>query len=311
VAVYVARYVRFSSSLTEKQAPRLIRFSNAGTNTYLLGSGPSRILLDTAQGLPSWPPLLSQILKEQKAIVSICLLSHWHHDHVGGVKDLLEISPEVRIHKCTPSLNPDGILEVERIEDIKDGDTFGVDDGKTEFEVQALHCPGHTKDHMAFVVTRSSDEAEVGCMFTGDNVLGHGTAVFEDLTVYLKSLALMRERLREGKQAFPAHGEVIDNGKARVQGYLEHRNMREEEAMNVLRFGRTTRPSEGDLGNEATMGKEWGSMEMVKVIYADVPENLHEPAEGGLLMVLEKLRGEGRVVRTEGGMWKGSEKATL
>jgi len=39
----------------------------------------------------------------------------------------------------------------------------------------------------------------------------------------------------------------------------------------------------------------WTSMEIVKVVYKDVPENLHLPAEGGVKQVLEKLRREGRV----------------
>lgn len=40
-------------------------------------------------------------------------------------------------------------------------------------------------------------------MFTGDNVLGHGTAVFEDLAVYLDSLSRMREQFHG--RAYPGH----------------------------------------------------------------------------------------------------------
>ena len=97
--------------------------------------------------------------------------------------------------------------------------------------------------------------------------------------------------------------------------------MRESEALNVLRYGTAKGPKavteigkdgQEDLGGkEVVPGKEWGSMEMVKVIYAEVPENLHEPAERGLLMVLEKLRGEGKVVKTDGGRWRVGEKAGL
>jgi glyoxylase-like metal-dependent hydrolase (beta-lactamase superfamily II) len=219
---------------------------------------------------------------------------------------------DIRVHKANPELDPDGILgqlhDRIAIENIKDGDTFAVLEGDEDFEVTALHCPGHAKDHMAFVVTKSSDENEVGCMFTADNVLGHGTAVFENLSEYLKSLELMKSRIGEGRRAFPGHGEVIDDGRGRIQFYLEHRRMREEEALNVLRFGAAKRP---EKEGQVVVGKEWGSMEMVKVIYADVPENLHVPAEGGLLMVLEKLRGEGRVARTEGGKWKIGERGML
>lgn len=40
-------------------------------------------------------------------------------------------------------------------------------------------------------------------MFTGDNVLGHGTAVFEDLAVYLNSLSRMRDQFHG--RAYPGH----------------------------------------------------------------------------------------------------------
>lgn len=63
--------------------------------------------------------------------------------------------------------------------------------------MRAFHCPGHTTDHMAFVLE------EENAMFTGDNVLGHGTAVFEDLAVYLDSLSRMREQFHG--RAYPGH----------------------------------------------------------------------------------------------------------
>jgi ribonuclease/clavin/mitogillin len=43
----------------------------------------------------------------------------------------------------------------------------------------------------------------------------------------------------------------------------------------------------------------WSSMEIVKVIYKDYPENLWEPAEKGVLQILDKLQKEGKVVYSE------------
>jgi glyoxylase-like metal-dependent hydrolase (beta-lactamase superfamily II) len=40
-----------------------------------------------------------------------------------------------------------------------------------------VHAPGHAEDHTCFVL-----EQEMA-MFTGDNVLGHGTAAVEQLSV--------------------------------------------------------------------------------------------------------------------------------
>lgn len=191
--------------------------------------------------------------------------------------------------------------------DIDGGQTFSVDD---TFAVKALHCPGHTKDHMAFVITESTDAKEKGAMFTGDNVLGHGTAVFEDLATYLSSLHIMSEHIAEGVRAYPAHGAVLDDGKATIEMYIKHRRQRENEALQVLRTGRVGAGNDEKLGAEDT-AKEWDSMDIVKVIYKDVPENLHGPAEMGLIQVLKNLEGEGKVVREEGGSWRLGRKSSL
>jgi glyoxylase-like metal-dependent hydrolase (beta-lactamase superfamily II) len=277
-----------------------------------------------------------------------------------------ELNPgrEMKVYKNLPAWNPDSLIDPSRVHDIHDGQKFstsgtngGGDDAS--FEVQAIHTPGHAKDHMVFQVTRSPDPSEIGVLFTADNVLGHGTAVFEDLQLYLQSLNLMKRRVVDAvaaqqqqqgttqsgisetaKRAYPGHGQLIDDAVAKIDEYITHRRMREDEALNVLKYGTVKPPhstvpvvhdsitrdwesegenegeGEGEGGaKELTAGKEWDSMEMVKVIYRHYPENLWEPAEKGLLMVLEKLRKDGRVVRVgeEGGRgrWRVSEKATL
>jgi len=42
---------------------------------------------------------------------------------------------------------------------------------------------------------------------------------------------------------------------------------------------------------------EWASMDIVKIIYKDVPENLHMPAHGGVMQILRKLEEEEKVVQ--------------
>ncbi|KIW89166.1 uncharacterized protein Z519_10018 [Cladophialophora bantiana CBS 173.52] len=352
------------------------KFTLQGTNTYLLGTGPRRILIDTGAGEKKWIDTLRTVLTSQSRpiTVSTCLLTHWHHDHLGGVRDLEKLcrelnSPEegggaVKVYKNQPTWNPDGLIDPSRVHDILDGQIFSVPpsedsaSGRTTteeapFEIQAIHTPGHAKDHMVFQITSSPDPTEVGALFTADNVLGHGTAVFEDLHLYLQSLDVMKRRVADAvvtqqaqkggtitsKRAFPGHGAVIDDAVAKIDEYIAHRRMREEEALNVLKHGTTTPPGgseplvhdsitrvgdDGDDeaagaspanvavgGGEIALGKEWESIEMVKVIYRHYPENLWQPAENGLLMVLEKLRRDGKVVRSKEGRWRVSEKATL
>lgn len=138
---------------------------------------------------------------------------------------------------------------------------------------------------------------EEDAMFTGDNVLGHGTAVFEDLAAYMDSLERMAQQF--SGRAYPGHGAVIEDGKAKISEYIRHRQERESQVLEVLGQKR-----EGEGG--------WDSMAMVKVIYRDVPENLHAAAEHGVLLVLEKLRKEGRVTRLEGtDRWSVRQEAVL
>lgn len=117
-------------------------------------------------------------------------------------------------------------------------------------------------------------------MFTGDNVLGHGTAVFEDLSSYLESLGGMYKQF--SGRGYPGHGAVIEDGRAKITEYIRHRQERENQIVEVL-----TRPNDHSSG--------WSSMEMVKIIYKDVPETLHLPAERGVLQVLQKLVADGKV----------------
>ena len=167
--------------------------------------------------------------------------------------------------------------------DIPNGHIFEVE-GAT---FRSFHCPGHTDDHTAFVLK------EENAMFTGDNVLGHGTAVFEDLATYLQSLDEMQQQF--SGRAYPGHGDVISDGVARIKEYIAHRQQREDQVLH-------------NLGDETPRT----AMELVKVIYKDVPENLHEPASKGVLQILQKLKTQGKVLTPDGGVcWQLGERSTL
>ena len=260
------------------------KFTLQGTNTYLVGTGSRRLLIDSGEGREAWIESVKKTLQEENASVDALLISHWHDDHVGGISDLLALSPETKVYKNCPER---GQLEIE------DGQKFAVE-GAT---LTAYHTPGHTSDHMVFVLK------EEDAMFTADNVLGQGTAVFESLGTYLASLERMHP-LFKGR-AYPGHGPVIDEGPARVREYIQHRKQREDQVIRTLKSAKA--------GAEATSAAhEWTAMELVKVIYVDVPVELHLPAAGGVLKILAKLAEEGKVTQTEDGeRWAWKDRSSL
>ena len=254
------------------------QFTLQGTNTYIVGTGAKRLLIDTGEGKEAWIQSLKSTLSKHNITIDKALISHWHLDHVQGVPDLLSHSPDTQIHKSHLHGTGEWL-------NISDGQKFSTE-GAT---LRAFHCPGHTTDHMAFVLE------EEDAMFTADNVLGQGTAVFEDLATYMKSLDSMSRQFKG--RAYPGHGPVIEDGPAKIKEYIKHRKQREQQVLDVLATDK-----EGG----------WTSMDIVRIIYKDYPKNLWEPAEKGVIQILDKLEGEGKVVRdAEKGTWSLSGKASL
>ncbi|KAI0599669.1 putative metallo-beta-lactamase domain protein [Biscogniauxia sp. FL1348] len=272
------------------------KFTLQGSNTYLVGTGARRLLIDTGEGKPSWIAALKRTLDEEKATVHQALITHWHPDHVKGIPHLLELSPRTAIHKHNPG---EGQL------DIADGQTFEVE-GAT---LTAVHTPGHTADHMSFVLR------EEDAIFTGDNVLGQRTAVFEDLGLYLGTLARM-QGLVSGR-AYPGHGPVLPEARAKISEYISHRRQREVQVLQTLGSSPGRAPSTSSPDNDpppaaadATLGA-WTPMELVRVIYRDIPESMHEPAAGGVVQILRKLLSEDKVVLEDGDRWRLKEGPSL
>lgn len=62
-------------------------YTLSGTNCYLIGSGASRILIDSGQGIKVMEMEFTRYLDDLKITISDLLITHRHHDHVGGIFD--------------------------------------------------------------------------------------------------------------------------------------------------------------------------------------------------------------------------------
>ena len=147
--------------------------------------------------------------------LSHVLLTHWHGDHIGGVPDLLRLYPHLRytIYKNEPDRGQ---------QNITDGQLFVVEGAN----VRALHVPGHSEDHMCFILE------EEQAMFTGDNILGHGTSAVEDLGTFMASLQKMA--VQNCAIGYSAHGATIIDLRAKIAGELAQKYRRERQVMQAL-----------------------------------------------------------------------------
>ncbi len=242
-------------------------FTGPGTNTYLVGTGARRILLDTGSGEPAYLPVLEQALGERGCEIQEIVLTHGHPDHIGGVPALRERFGDLRVSKL-PWPEVDAHYDVP-IEPIDHGAVVRTE-GAT---LRAVHTPGHAPDHLCFLLE------EERSLFSGDNVLGVGTTVIPpgtgDLGQYLDSL----ERLLEERPSriYPAHGPLIEDGPGKLREYLDHRLERERQVLAILERGAASLDA------------------IVAEIYAAYPKRLRAAAAQQMTQHLRKLEAEGRV----------------
>ncbi|XP_019563206.3 beta-lactamase-like protein 2 homolog [Aedes albopictus] len=278
-----------------KISPRLIRVLGCnpgpmtlqGTNTYIIGTGKRRILLDASdENVPEYIGHLKKVISDERILINDIIVSHWHHDHIGGVDEVLDVienKDSCKVWKYPRSDAPETTLRNANIHHLEHGQKFSIE-GAT---LEVIHTPGHTTDHVVLVLHEDNS------LFSADCILGEGTTVFEDLYEYMKSLQVIQDA--KPSVIYPGHGNIILDPVERIAQYISHRNQREAQIMAVFQQQPTTLFDEMDL---------------VREIYKDTPEHLWKAAAYNVSHHLQKLHKEKRI-SLDGDRWKLVPQASL
>jgi len=133
-------------------------------------------------------PVLKLLQKEKLHLHSI-LITHKHQDHVGGIKDLIKVYPNVKIYG--PKNNFNFIYEI-----VGNNDLIIITELNISFRV--IETPGHTLDHIVFI-----DEDHLFC---GDTLFGCGCGkLFEGTYSQMHSSLKLLSKLPGSIKIFCAH----------------------------------------------------------------------------------------------------------
>ncbi|MGP6293605.1 MBL fold metallo-hydrolase [Caldiplasma sukawensis] len=187
-------------------------------NCYIVKRGDETLLIDA--GTEKTGLRISQYVKNNNISVDYVLLTHYHPDHVGGLKNL--------DLKDTVIYGPDGELNViNGKEPMKPGKSFiskliasrfsGVQNVKLEpisnmklSWIRSEKTPGHTPDSRIFVI----DEEKV--IFSGDSAVEKGGKLSVS-KAFSMDYDLAQKSLREilghsGYTVYPGHGKTVKIG---------------------------------------------------------------------------------------------------
>ena len=247
-------------------APNPSLLTGPGTNSFVVGGGSAGcVVIDPGPDHQGHLDALAEAAEAWGGLRAI-LITHGHADHYEGAGTLARKTGAPILawsREGTPVAD----------QELKDGQVIecGID------RLRVIYTPGHRFDHVCFLLEQGR------LLFAGDLVAGVGTVVIlppeGSITEYLASLR--RLLALDLDVILPAHGPMVTAPKAKLQEYIDHRLLREQQILDALQDGLDRIPA------------------MVQRIYADVDPRLHGFAGESVRAHLLKLEAEGRVAQHE------------
>ena len=243
-----------------------------GTHIYFVGDPKDHmVVVDTGEPFRSWTKQILDFYAELgKPCISAILITHGHGDHIGGLDRLQEEFGCVV--RCHPKLEP--VLSHRlggNVEKLRSRESVTAGGG---VKLRAYFTPGHEDDHVCYYMAAEK------VVFSGDTVLGNSSSSVRNLKQYMASLDTLAGLKPD--MICPGHGQIINNGTARVNGYIRHRTEREGQVLAALASGMES------VG------------EIVSAVYPrNLRRNLRSAAARNVRTHLGKLTEDGRVTESE------------
>uniref|UniRef100_M4BIL0 Metallo-beta-lactamase domain-containing protein n=1 Tax=Hyaloperonospora arabidopsidis (strain Emoy2) TaxID=559515 RepID=M4BIL0_HYAAE len=274
------------------------RLTLSGTNVYVVGTGPSRLLIDASDGNYTFVKRLMHVCERHGVReISDLLVTHGHLDHAGGMLQLRQRFPKMKVWKYLPVEGKQGDGDGDRRLRLKNDESRRLEIrplvDKQQFKVPGdgvlttMYTPGHCNDHVCFMLDGVKD-LEAPVLFSGDCVLGVGSCMFDSLGDLMTSLAKLSGC--GAATIYPGHGPVVNDAPTKICEYLAHRQQREDEVLDVLkRHG-------GRL-------RGMSLPEILDSIYKSLPYVLRLSARKAIDKHLQKLLAENRIQQIRPAGW--------
>jgi glyoxylase-like metal-dependent hydrolase (beta-lactamase superfamily II) len=246
-------------------------FTFLGTNSYLIGQGAVALLDPGPEDAAHRAALLAALEPGER--LSHILVTHTHRDHSPGAAALARETGAITAgfgpHLTPPEIGGEGGDHgFDPAIRLADGDVLAGGD----WQVTALHTPGHCANHLCFALDGS------GILFSGDHVMSWSTSVVSppdgDMADYMAGLARLAARPEE--LFLPGHGAPLPQPAPFAAALLAHRQGREDAVLAALRQA-------GPVSAEA----------LVPPVYGALDPRLVPAAGRSLLAHLRKLQGAG------------------